>query len=905
LTEKKDHKNRAGELRSKAEQLARKKAPHIPENIEALPPESVKKLLHELQVSQIELEIQNEEMHAAQEGLEASRAQYIELYDVAPVGYFSISEKGLILKANLTGANLLGAVQRDLNAQRFSSFILKEDPATYYQHRKLLFETRAPQVLESRMVRRDGSLLWARLDLALAEDPVSGGPVCFAAMSDITRHMRAEEKLRESDQKYRAAIDTASDVICIIQDGIIRFSNPRVMTMLGYEPGEIEGENIASFIPPDNLGPILERYRKRMAGEELSDMFETALLHKSGREIPIEMNGSVIQYEGKPADLVIIRDISGRKQADEALARSEERYRSILENMQDSYIEVDLAGNFTFVNEAAGSNLGYTREELIGTNFGSIAHSQDELKAVFKAYNEVYRTGKPHKGFAFKAIRKDGSTGYAETSISLLKDAQGRPTGFRSVGRDVTERKQMEEELKRLASVIHYSSELVNLSTSDGKMMFLNEAGAKMLGIPPGEADRYNIIEVIPGHLLEKVQTELLPELFKGGTWEGDLQYMNLKTGLLTDVHALTFAINDPSTGSPLYFANVSLDITERKQTEESILRSKVLLQSVIDSTPDWMYVKDFQHKFLLVNRSFAEAQNARPQDMIDKHDTDFFPRELCVGNPDEGIRGFHADDNEAFGGRTVHNPRNMATWADGSLHTYDTYKIPLADQSGKIYAALVYSRDMTEQYLAEDEREASFRKLQKTLHDVINTMSKIVEMRDPYTSGHQGRVADLSGAIARQMNLEDSRIEHLVMAASIHDVGKMYVPADILSKPGKLSDIEWAMIKSHVEGSYEILKDLEFSQPIALMALQHHERLDGSGYPQGLKGEEMLLEAKILAVADVVEAMSSHRPYRPALGTGKAFEEISNGRGKLFDPDVVDACLELFNSGRFEFKTA
>ena len=132
-----------------------------------------------------------------------------------------------------------------------------------------------------------------------------------------------------------------------------------------------------------------------------------------------------------------------------------------------------------------------------------------------------------------------------------------------------------------------------------------------------------------------------------------------------------------------------------------------------------------------------------------------------------------------------------------------------------------------------------------------------------------------------------------------------MYVPADILSKPGKLSDIEWAMIKSHVEGSYEILKDLEFSQPIALMALQHHERLDGSGYPNGLKGEEILLEAKILAVADVVEAMSSHRPYRPALGAGRAFEEISNGKGKLYDPEVVDACLELFNSGRFEFKTA
>jgi response regulator RpfG family c-di-GMP phosphodiesterase len=315
------------------------------------------------------------------------------------------------------------------------------------------------------------------------------------------------------------------------------------------------------------------------------------------------------------------------------------------------------------------------------------------------------------------------------------------------------------------------------------------------------------------------------------------------------------------------------------------------------------MYVKDFQHRFLLVNKSFAEAQNINPQDMISRPDTDFFSEELCLGNPDKGMRGFHADDSQAFQGQLVHNPRNIVTWADGTPHIYDTYKIPLAGQSGKIYAALVYSRDITEQQEAEYEREAAFNTLQKTLHDVINTMAKIVEMRDPYTSGHQGRVAGLAGAIAGDMKLEDSRIEHLMMAASIHDVGKMYVPADILSKPGKLSEIEWEMIKTHVQGSYEILKDLEFSQPIAMMALQHHERLDGSGYPNGLKGDEMLLEAKILAVADVVEAMSSHRPYRPALGIDKALEEIYINRGVLYDPDAVDACVKLFREQSFKFE--
>jgi PAS domain S-box-containing protein len=735
--------------------------------------------------------------------------------------------------------------------------------------------------------------------MAAKEKPEKGG--------SGTRYLRAEAAMKYSLSLLNASLESTADGILIVDGkGKIAQWNQKFADMWkipeevlsGHDDEKAINHILAQLADPKQFEATV---RKLYEQPEESSFDQVEFL--DGRVF--ERYSQPQRIEGTIVGRVwSFRDVTERKQANEALARSEERYRSILENMQDSYIEVDLVGNFTFANEAACRNLGFTREQLIGANFSNIASNSDELKAVFKAYNRVYKTGEPHKGFAFKVARKDGTTGYGETSISLLKDAQGRPIGFRSVGRDVTERKQMEEELQRLASVVHYSSELINLSANDGKMIFLNAAGVRMLGIDPDKVEQYNIMQVIPDHLLEKVQSELLPALLKGGSWEGDLQYLNLKTGLLTDVHAMTFAINDPSTGALLYFANVSLDITARKQTEESILRSKLLLQSVIDSTPDWMYVKDTQHRFLLVNKSFAEAQNINPRKMIDRPDTDFFSAELCLGNPDKGISGFHADDDQAFNGRTVHNPRNIVTWADGSLHIYDTYKIPLADQSGKIYAALVYSRDITEQSRAEDEREASFKTLQKTLHDVINTMSKIVEMRDPYTSGHQGRVAELSGAIARQMKLDDSRVEHLMMAASIHDVGKMYVPADILSKPGKLSDIEWAMIKAHVEGSYEILKGLEFSQPIALMALQHHERLDGSGYPNGLKGDEILIEAKILAVADVVEAMSSHRPYRPTLGINKALEEISQNRGVLYDPDIVDICLDLFSKGKFEFKT-
>ena len=154
-------------------------------------------------------------------------------------------------------------------------------------------------------------------------------------------------------------------------------------------------------------------------------------------------------------------------------------------------------------------------------------------------------------------------------------------------------------------------------------------------------------------------------------------------------------------------------------------------------------------------------------------------------------------------------------------------------------------------------------------------------------------------------MKLDDTQIDQLRTAAVIHDIGKIYVPSDILIKPGKLSDIELTLIKTHAQYGYELVKGMDFPGAIAATILQHHERLDGSGYPNGLKGKDTLMKAKILAVADVVEATASHRPYRQALGIDKALEEISTGRGKIYDPDVVDACLELFNSGKFEFKPA
>ncbi len=193
--------------------------------------------------------------------------------------------------------------------------------------------------------------------------------------------------------------------------------------------------------------------------------------------------------------------------------------------------------------------------------------------------------------------------------------------------------------------------------------------------------------------------------------------------------------------------------------------------------------------------------------------------------------------------------------------------------------------------------------KLERVLEETVNALASALEKRDPYTAGHQQRVTKLACAISKEMGLLDELISGIRIAGLLHDIGKISIPIDILNKSGKLNKNELNLIKEHPQVGYDILKDVEFDQPIAQIIFQHHEMMNGAGYPEGLSGEDIILQARILAVSDVVEAMASHRPYRPALGINKALDEISQNKGVLYDDKVVNMCLKLFNEKRFMFE--
>jgi PAS domain S-box-containing protein/putative nucleotidyltransferase with HDIG domain len=213
--------------------------------------------------------------------------------------------------------------------------------------------------------------------------------------------------------------------------------------------------------------------------------------------------------------------------------------------------------------------------------------------------------------------------------------------------------------------------------------------------------------------------------------------------------------------------------------------------------------------------------------------------------------------------------------------------------------------RDVSDKKEAEKKSAEYHHSISLSMHEMVNTLSVLIDQRDPYTAGHQSRVADLSVSIATELNLPMHTIEGIRMSALIHDVGKVAIPAEILTKPTKLTDFELATLKNHVQAGYDILKNIHFPWPVAQIVLQHHERLDGSGYPNGLKGDSICLEARIIAVADCMEAMSGNRPYRMALGLDAALHMLEDDHGKLFDTKVVQACLELFRKKNYKFAKA
>ena len=638
------------------------------------------------------------------------------------------------------------------------------------------------------------------------------------------------------------------------------------------------------------------------------------------------------------------------------LAESEEKYRIQVEMATDAVFLETVEGRVLECNTAGAKMFGYTKEEMVGLTIANLV-PKEFIKMLPKIITEKETT---YGKFLSRISKKKDGTIFPTEIATKLINIGDKPRLIVYI-RDITERKRAEKKRKLLLKkereqhlkaetlakvaliltsklslsavleeVLRQSKRLVPYSACNivlikkGGLYNVHSVGYDKYGSKNFVNNfRYPLDKILlEKEVVKKAKPLLISDahqdprwiIFKETSWIRSRLSMpiclgNKAIGLLNldddtpgkfvkdDIKKLQPLVNAASIAleNARLFEEVRKEINERKQAEENMKNIKDELQMIMDSVPAIIFYKDTESRIIRANKTLANSLEMPIKDIVGKTTEELFPKEQA-----EKMR---KDDREVIiSGKPKRDIIQPYTTPDG-IRWLTTDKIPYKDKEGKVTGVIGLAKDITVQRKAEQKLQQTFQKLKKTMDATIDTMSKIIEAKDPYTSGHQHRVCQLAVRIAQEMKLPEDKIEGIRIVSLIHDIGKIGLPTEILSKPTKLADIEFSLIKGHSQIGYDILKSIDFSYPIANIVLQHHENIDGSGYPNGVKDNEISIEAKILRIADVVEAMSSFRPYRPALGIDVALEEITQNRGILYDPEVVDVCLKLFKEKEFKFE--
>ena len=865
---------------------------------------------------------------------------------------------------------------------------------------------------ELEVYRKDGSTVWMETSVTTVTDAAGQFNGLLGIARDIGARRQAEQSLRESEEKYRLVVENAREAIIVAQDGLIKFANPNAAGMVGYSKEELSSMSFLDFIHPDDRQMVIDRHLRRLKGEVFEQVYPFRVVRKDGQEGWVEIQAVKIDWEGRPATLNFLTEITERKLAEEALRQSEAKYRAILEEMDEAYYELDAKGNYTFFNDVVCRQSGYSREELLGLNYKAYT-PPEERRRIVEAYSSVFNTGIPRHWVPMSNIRKDGSRIYLEDSIYPLRNQKGEIIGLRGLSRDVTDRVKAEKDTQQRAALLDSAYDSIIAYDLDGKIIYANQTSCSIRGFSRDEMLAMNMrqlvpIEELPG--LEERHRRLLEQR------ELSSEAIHIRkdgSTFIVDTHLRLVEL----AGDKLVIA-IQRDITLRKQMENQLVESEQRYRSLFQHNPAMVYALDRQGRYTSVNtaalrisgyseedigkmgfanvmapeyletvkRNYARALNGEPQSyeavMIAKDgrriDIHITGTPIIIDGEIIGVYGIAEDiterkqmerllreseekyrtvvenmhdvlyrtDNEGIitlvspaitrllGVESVEqvigknlardiyaNPEERARIlelikakgevidlevnlrrADGQIITVAANSHIYRDAEGQPAGIEGVIRDITERKKAEEELRSALERLGSSLESTIGAIAMMSELRDPYTAGHQRRVTHLALAIADELGLPDDRKQSLRVAGLLHDVGKIYVPSEILSKPGKLTDLEMGLARAHAAASYDVIAAIKFPWPIADIVVQHHERMDGSGYPAGLKGDDIVLEARIIAVADVVEAMISHRPYRPALGVDKALAEITANRGRLYDERAVDACIKLLTEKGFKF---
>jgi len=801
-----------------------------------------------------------------------------------------IVQDGIYKYLNTPICDITGYRKEELIGKPLEILIADEEKVNVLDiHKRRIKCEDAPSIYESIGLRKNGTEF--SIEINAKKINYLGRPAVMAIIRDITARKKIEEQIIH--QAY--LLDNVGDaVISTDENFIINTWNKSAERIYGYSREEVIGRVASDILKTEFIGAdrptFIEAFIK--SGYYQGEVIQ---FHKDGSPINIELVALALKDEkNRTTEYVsVYRDITERKKFIEALRESEEKYCLLFENATDIIIYFDTELKIRNISPSAKNISGYTIEELVNRKVDELGIiSPKSLNLAFSNLSKAMN-GEIVPPDDYELIDKDGTTKILEIGgAPIAKD--GKIIGAIAIARDITEWQKAQNALieseERYRLYFENTNDVIYSIDQEFKIISVSPSVKGTLGYSPDELIGRNFQElnVLSSDSLVKAVSNTLKvlngEIIPSFEYEFIAKDGTKKYG---EVSGAPLRKNCRIIG----VVSVARDITTRKKMEEELKKNEQKFRTIFNSVNDSIYIYDLEGKMLDVNQFACRHLG-------------YTRRKLLSLNR----LNINAEEYSDYINNRIDEVKKNGYAIYETVHIRsDGKKIPVEINNKNINyngkpAILSIARDITERKLAEDSLKQSIEVLQKTMEGTINVIAKIVETRDPYTAGHQNRVAKLACAIAKAMGLSEEQTSKIHIASVIHDLGKIYVPAEILAKPGKLTDIEFNIIKTHPQIGYDILSTIEFPAPIALIVLQHHERINGTGYPSGLKGDEIVLEARILGVADVVEAMSSHRPYRAVLGVDKALEEIYQNRDILYDSDVVDLCINIFKNKNFSF---
>ncbi len=872
---------------------------------------------------------------AAEKILRESEEKFKFVFENSVVGKSLTSISGEI-HVNNAFCQILGYSPEEMQKKRWQDITHPDDiEKTQEELNSLLSKERESIRFTKRFIKKDGSIVWGDVLTSLRWDEKQNPLYFITAIIDITERIEMEQKLKESNDFQQSLFETTSMATSILEkDKTISKVNHAYELLTGYSKQEIEWKKKwIELVDPDFLDLMMDYHnQRRIEPDSVPKQYEFRLVTKSNEKKDIFITIDVIP--GTQKSIASFLDITELKQSEKALR---EANTIINRSPAVAFLWKNNPGwPVEFVSSNVNRLFGFRTEEFIS---GKISYSERIYKNDLERVIEEVSKNSSIPGLnsfshlPYRIITKNNQVKWVEDVSFIRRNDKGKITHYEGIVFDITDRMKIEEKLQvsenKYRSVVEYAPLLVSNFLPDGTITFVNKAYCDFFEKRFDDFIGTKIFSTIIED--DKV---FIKEKLKSCTNDSPIIVMENRVDRHGEERWMRWtdcAFFDEN-GKITFYQSYGQDIHEQKHVEhllQALNRATIGMETVLttegifnvvaeelkklETSCMFLQLDEKQKKLLTKQLYFDSKLLKKAEQMVGLQHEKFSFSIESIKQYKEAVyqqKVLFINNTEQLFYQML--PKSLESFAKPIIKLLGASKSIVAPLivEGKIIGIFSVQSDFltendvpiftvfADQLAGAWKRVELLQDLKKTIDGTILTIAATVEMRDPYTAGHQTRVANLATAIAGELHLSQKQIESIHMAGIIHDLGKINVPAEILSKPGKISNLELEIIRTHPQVGYDLLKKIEFPWPIAQIVLQHHEKIDGSGYPQGLKRDKIMIEARILCVADIVEAMSSHRPYRPSLGIEAALTQIKKDRGRLLDPQVVDACLKLFAQG-------